>query len=407
MTDSPSPPKRSPALRLCIWLMVFGGLCYAGWWVYRKTAPDESANGGHQGRPGINVPVTVSTARAWEMDFEEWTTVSGTVTPLDQATVRARVDGELLRVHFTEGASVKQGDLLAEIDPRPYRVIFDQAKGQHARNEALLENARADLKRYEILLKQDSIAKQQVDAQLSLVHQYEAALEADTAQIAAAQLNLDFTKIVAPFSGRVGLRQVDPGNLIRASDTEGLVSLTRMDPISILFSVPQELVASLVGDLRAEREVPVEAVAGDQSAVLAKGKLLTTDNRIDPVSGTLRLKAVFGNPGEKLFPNQFVNVRMRLRVSPKSIVVPANAVQESSKGRFVYLVKPDNTVTMREVSVGATYREISHVLSGLEVDDEVVTAGVDRLREGSKILLAKPEAEKTGDGDLPEPGHDS
>ncbi|MFT3990906.1 MAG: efflux RND transporter periplasmic adaptor subunit [Luteolibacter sp.] len=406
MSGAPESSKRPSLLRIFLWLLVFGGICSAAFWVHQKTTPKEGeGEDGGKGGPGANQPVTISTAAAQEADFEEWTTVSGTVTPLEQVTVRARVDGELIKVHFNEGTFVKEGDLLAEIDPRPYQVIFDQAKGQRARDMALLENARADLQRYEILLKQDSIAKQQVDSQLSLVHQYEAALESDTAQIAAAQLNLDYTRIVAPLGGRVGLRQVDPGNLIRASDANGLVTLTKMDPISILFAVPQELIGTLVGDLQVKKEVPVEAVSGDQSTVLAKGKLLTTDNQIDAVSGTLKLKAVFSNPEGKLFPNQFVNVRILLRVSPKSVVVPANAVQESSKGSFVYFVKPDNTVTMRDVSVGATYRETTRVLSGLQTGDQVVTAGVDRLREGSKIILAKPAEEKSEK--VEKPKHDS
>lgn len=345
-----------------------------------------------------NMPITISIATANETDFEEWTTVSGTVTPLDQVTVRTRVDGELMELHFSEGSLVKEGDVLAEIDPRPFQVILDQANGQKARDEALLENARADQSRYEILLKQDSIARQQVDSQVSLVHQYEAAIVSDAAQIAAAQLNLDYTRITAPLSGRVGLRQIDPGNLVHASDASGLVSITRIDPMGVLFSVPQELVNTLTEDLQSKTEVPVEAFFSDQSAVIAKGALLTSDNQIDTVSGTLKLKAVFPNADGKLFPNQFVNVRVRIHVIPKSVVVPAEAVQESSHGRFVYIVKPDDTVSLQNVETGATYREMTRIASGVNVGDLVVTAGVDRLRDGAKIVLPKPAGQGAADG---------
>lgn len=348
------------------------------------------------------MPVTISATAAREMDFEEWTTVSGTVTPLDQVTVRTRVDGELMKLHFSEGALVKEGDLLAEIDPRPFQVVFDQVTAQKSRDQALLASAQADLQRYQVLLGQDSIAKQQVDTQSSLVDQYVAAIGADAAQIAAAELNLEYTKITAPLGGRIGLRQIDPGNLVHSSDAGGLVTITRVDPMGMLFSVPQELVPVLLDNLGSNVEVPVEAFAADQKTVVAQGKLLTSDNQIDPLSGTLKLKAVFKNTDGKLFPNQFTNVRLRIRVMPKSVVVPAEAVQESSHGRFVYVVNPDQTVTLKSIEAGATYRELTRIVSGVAVGDQIVTAGVDRLRDGAKIILAgeksAPEGKPAGGG---------
>lgn len=390
MSDSTTTPKRASFIKPAITLLVLAGLVYGGWFWYKKTAPAPGEEAGGGGRRGAGGPTTVAAEAAREMDFEEWTTVSGTVTPLDVVTVRSRVDGQLMELHFTEGAMVKEGDLLAQIDPRPYQVLLDQANGQKSRDEALLQNAKADQDRYEKLLKQDSIARQQVDSQVSLVNQYKAAIASDTAAVAAAQLQLDFTKITAPLSGRVGLRQVDPGNQIHSSDANGLVSITRMDPMGLVFSVPQDLVSTLVGYLTAGTEVPVEALAADLKTVLTKGKLRTSDNEIDTTSGTLKLKAEFPNQESRLFPNQFVNVRIRVRTNPKSVVVPAVAVQESSRGRFVYVVNPDNTVTFTLVESGATYREVTRIVKGLKPGDKVVTAGLDRLRDGSTVVLAAP-----------------
>lgn len=392
MTESAFPPNRPSRLTPVIWTIVLLAAGYGGWkWFQSGSINPVSATGPVP--RGAMGPTAVSVAEAREMDFEEWATVSGTFTPLDVVTVRSRVDGQLMKVNFTEGSTVKEGDLLAEIDPRPYQVELDQATGQEARDQALLKNARADLERYETLLKQDSIAKQQVDAQASLVSQYEAATAADAATIAAAKLKLEFTRITAPLAGRVGLRQVDPGNQVRASDAAGLVTITRMDPMGLMFSVPQELVPELIANLNAKTPVPVEAMAADQKTVLAKGRLLTSDNQIDTASGTLKLKAEFPNPEGTLFPNQFVNVRLRVAVAPKSCVVPAAAVQESSRGRFVYLANPDGTVSFRKVEVGPTFRELTRVLSGLQPGDQVVTAGTDRLRDGAKVEIVQPETE--------------
>ena len=392
MTDPDFTAKRPSRLKPVIWTIVLLAAGYGGWKWLQSRGAGEATMTGPVGR-GAMGPTAVSVAEVREMDFEEWSTVSGTFTPLDVVTVRSRVDGQLMKVHFTEGSTVREGDLLAEIDPRPYQVQLDQATGQEARNQALLLNARADLIRYETLLKQDSIAKQQVDAQASLVSQYEAAVAADAASIAAAKLQLDFTRITAPLTGRVGLRQVDPGNQIRSSDAAGLVTITRMDPMGLIFSVPQELVPSLIANLNAGTPVPVEALAADQRGVLAAGKLLTSDNQIDTSSGTLRLKAEFPNPDGTLFPNQFVNVRLRVSVAPKSLVVPASAVQESSRGRFVYLANPDGTATFRKIESGPTFRELTRVLSGVQPGDKVITAGTDRLRDGAKIEVIQPEAE--------------
>lgn len=325
-------------------------------------------------------------------DFEEWISLPGTITPLNVVVVRSRVDGQLDKVLFEEGQMVKKGDLLAEIDPRPFQVALDQAVGQLARDEALLANARKDLARYETLLKQDSIAKQQVDTQNSLVRQYEAALVSDRAAVASAKLQLSYTQIAAPLTGRVGLRQVDPGNMIRASDVNGLVIITQMDPIGLFCSIPQERVAGLRARLANTETVAVEAVDKAMNTSLARGKLLTTDNQIDVNSGTLKLKSQMPNANGLLFPNQFVVARLLVNTWPKATVVSAAAVQRGTKGAYAYVLQEDHTVSLRTLVVGVTQGERSLVLEGLKSGERVVTQGVDRLRDGAKVEVITPGA---------------
>jgi multidrug efflux system membrane fusion protein len=330
-------------------------------------------------------PIPVSADEVKMEDFEEWVNLSGTVTPLNVVTVRSRVDGELKKVHFTEGQMVKAGDLLAEIDARPFQVALDQAKGQMARDNALLENSRADLARYEALLKQDSIARQQVDTQASLVRQYEAALTSDNAAIASAELQLSYTQILAPITGRVGLRQIDSGNMIRSSDANGLVIITQMDPMGLVCSIPQERVAAVRKRLAGSAAVSVEAVDKEMNATLAKGRLLTTDNQIDLTSGTLKLKAELPNVDGALFPNQFVITRLLVDTQPKATVAPATAIQRGAKGAYAYVVNDDATVTLRNVVTGAMHGDRMLIREGLKPGEKVVTQGVDRLRDGAKV----------------------
>lgn len=352
--------------------------------------PAHSTGGPPRGGRGAAAPVTVEEVR--QEDFEEWISLPGTITPLNVVVVRSRVDGQLDKVLFEEGQMVKKGDLLAEIDPRPFQVALDQAVGQLARDEALLANARKDLARYETLLKQDSIAKQQVDTQNSLVRQYEAALVSDRAAVASAKLQLSYTQIAAPLTGRVGLRQVDPGNMIRASDVNGLVIITQMDPIGLFCSIPQERVAGLRARLANTETVAVEAVDKAMNTSLARGKLLTTDNQIDVNSGTLKLKSQMPNANGLLFPNQFVVARLLVNTWPKATVVSAAAVQRGTKGAYAYVLQEDHTVSLRTLVVGVTQGERSLVLEGLKSGERVVTQGVDRLRDGAKVEVITPGA---------------
>ena len=296
---------------------------------------------------------------------------------------------------------VKAGDLLAEIDPRPFQVQLDQAKATLTRDEALLENAKSDLGRYEALLKQDSIEKQKVDAQASLVRQYEASLAADRAAIASAELQLSYAKIHAPLTGRVGLRQVDAGNMIRSSDVNGLVIITQMDPIGLVFSVPQERVSAVRQQLSTKNTVPVEAIDKEMSSTLGRGKLLTTDNQIDLASGTLKLKAELPNTDGALFPNQFVISKLLVGLEANATVAPVNAIQRGSRGAYAYVLQEDSTVALRLVKTGPTHGDRTLILEGLQPGEKVVTQGVDRLRDGAKVDViergGRPESPPIGD----------
>ncbi len=343
-----------------------------------------------KGGRGAGGPVAVTAGEVKQDDFEEWVSLSGTITPLQVVVVRSRVDGQLNKVNFVEGQMVKAGDLLAEIDPRPFQVILDQAKGQLGRDEAMLANANKDMSRYTELLKQDSIAKQQVDTQRSLVSQYEATLVSDRAAVASAELQLSYTKITAPLSGRIGLRQVDAGNMIRSSDANGLVIITQMDPIGLFCSIPQERVDAVLKRLRSSDEVLVEAVDKEMNKVLGRGKLLTTDNQIDLTSGTLKLKAQLPNTDLALFPNEFVITRLLVDIQPKATVAPATAIQRGAKGAYAYVLQDDSTVKMHNVVTGPTQGDRVLITEGLKAGDKVITQGVDRLRDGSKVEVIVP-----------------
>lgn len=352
-----------------------------------------------QQRPGAAAtPVVAAAAQTGSVDVV--INALGTVTPLRTVTVRTRVDGELVRVLFREGQIVKQGELLAEIDPRPFQVQLAQAEGQLARDRALLQNARLDLERYQALFAQDSIARQQVDTQASLVRQYEAALQMDQGQVDSARLQLAYTRITAPVGGRVGLRLVDPGNIVRAGDAGGIVVVTQLQPTAVLFSVPQDNVPAVMKRMQAGERVPVDAWDREQKAKLADGALASVDNQVDPATGTVKLKAQFANGDGALFPNQFVNVRMTLDTLRDAIVIPAAAVQRGAQGIFVYVVREDRTVTVRPVKLGPAQAQRVAVTEGLAAGEVVVTDGMDRLRPGAQVEVAsaRPEIKPPPEG---------
>lgn len=397
--STPSSAKPSGLLRRWwFWLLlilIIGGIY--SYWHHKQSLAGGQANspqaqggkgrrgqGGPGGFGGLGLsPVGVAVAKAADVDI--FLTGLGGVTPTSTAIVRSRVDGQLMKLHFKEGQVVKEGDLLAEIDPRPYQVAVTQAEGQLARDQALLSAAQLDLQRYRTLLEQDSIAGQQVDTQAALVKQYEGAVKSDQGNLASARLQLTYSRVTAPVSGRLGLRQVDVGNIVHASDANGIVVITQVQPVTVVFSIPEDNIPAVLKQLQAGKKLPTDAFDREQKNKLAVGVLLTIDNQVDATTGTVRLKAQFANTDNALFPNQFVNIRMLLDTRKNAIVIPTAAIQRGANGLFVYVVKPDNTVTVRAVKTGPAQGDITAIEDGVASGETVVIDGIDRLREGAKV----------------------
>lgn len=369
------------------WILL--ALAAAAGWHYRAALSPYLTAVGLAQRPAPTAPpvrpTPVSTASVEQRDMPLYLNGLGTVTALKTVTIRSRVEGEITKIAFIEGQMVEEGDLLAEIDPRPYQVQKEQAEGQLARDAALLRTAQLTLARLKQLFDQKIATAQQVDDQSGLVQQYEGAIQADEAQIAQAELQLTYCRILAPISGRIGLRLVDEGNMVRPTDAQGLAVVTQLQPISLVFTLPQDEIARVQRRMQAEGTLPVEAYDRDLRNRLALGKLLAIDNQVDPTNGTVRLKAEFENQDGLLFPNQFVNVRLLVETETGALVVPGAAVQRGPNGTFVYVVRENDTVELRPVIVQATEGGETAIASGLSPGDLVVTAGLDRLRPDAAV----------------------
>ncbi|HEX7932959.1 MAG TPA: MdtA/MuxA family multidrug efflux RND transporter periplasmic adaptor subunit, partial [Paraburkholderia sp.] len=348
-----------------------------------------SASRSGRGGPGgmANMPQPVHVASVTQGEMPVVLTALGTVTPLANVTVLPQLSGTLQDVYFKEGQMVKKGDLLAQIDPRPYQISLDNAQGTLARDEALLQTARLDLKRYQTLLSQDSIASQQVDTQASLVRQYEGTVKSDKANVDTYKLDLVYARITAPVSGRVGLRQVDPGNYVTPSLTNGIVVITQLQPISVIFTTSEDNLQQILEQTQTGAKLSVTAYDRSNTTSLEGGSLETLDNQIDTTTGTVKLRGVFQNSRNLLFPNQFVNTRLLVNTIKDAVIVPTSSVLNGSMGQFVYVVKADNTVTVRPVKVGPVDGERSSIKSGLQVGERVVIDGSDRLKEGATITI--------------------
>ncbi len=383
-----------------VWIWVAGALLLVilGYRLMGRSAENSSAAVGTAGGKPAAPPVPVVAVAARQGDMPVYLSALGTVTAYNTVTVKSRVDGQIVRVAFTEGQTVKEGDLLVEIDARPFEVQLANAEGQMARDRAQLDVAKRTLQRNKDLLDQGIIARQMYDDQQATVGQFEGAVQIDQALIDQAKLQLIYSKVTAPISGRVGLRQVDVGNVVHANDATGLLVITQVQPITVLFTVPEDDLHAVLDKSAHGEPLAVEAYDRAGQKQLATGALQSTDNQIDPTTGTTKLKAVFDNTDLALFPNQFVNVRLLIDTRKDAVIVPGAAVQRGKDGTFVYVVKADQTVEVRPVEVGPSTGGHTVIASGLAAPEQVVVDGVDKLRAGSAV---KPRAAEAKASDKP------
>jgi multidrug efflux system membrane fusion protein len=398
-----TPDKTEPQVqksRWWVWLLV---LCAAGGAAYlflpkiaqTNAAAQKDKKGGKGG--DANRPVPVVAAMSHKGDMPVYLNGLGSVTAFYTVTVRTRVDGQIMKVYFEEGQMVNQGDVLIDIDPRPFQVQLEQAQGQMAKDQALLANANIDLERYKVLFAQEAVPKQTLDTQTATVNQDEAVIKSDQAAVDSAKLNLVYAHITSPITGRIGLRLADPGNVVHATDASGLAVITQLQPIAVIFNIAEDSLPQVSKKMAAGEKLPVFAYDRDLKQKLASGTLATIDNQIDQTTGTVKFKGVFENKDLSLFPNQFVNARLLLDTKHGAVIVPTAAIQRSPQSTFVYVVKPDNTVEVRDIKVGITEGDEASVESGLDAGEKVVIDGIDKLQQGTKVnvRMAGPPARQT------------
>jgi len=392
-----------------LWALIIVGIVGGVWYFRGARTPSEAANpsapatagrgrggAGGAGMGSFSVPVVAAAAQ--HGDLPVYFNGLGTVTAFNTVTVRSRVDGQLVNVAFREGQYVHEGDLLAQIDPRPFEVQLEQAQGQLTKDQAQRKDAEVNLERYKLLFKEGVIPQQQLDTQAALVGQSDGAIKSDQSQVDNAKLQLTYSRITAPISGRVGLRLVDPGNIVHATDANGIVVITQLQPIAVLFSLPQDNLPQVSAKLRTGVQLNVEAFDRDDTTKIATGKLLTIDNEIDPTTGTYKLKSIFNNSDNALFPNQFVNVHLLVDTMRNLTIVPASAIQRGPQGTYVYAVGGDNTVKIRTVTVALTTASSVGLSGGINAGDVVVVDGQDKLQDGSKVTTTMGGASNGANG---------
>jgi multidrug efflux system membrane fusion protein len=386
-TGRPGPP--AGRRRRWPWIIGLAVMVLAAslFWM-RKGAAESAKNRSTAGREAAARAVPVTGAVARVAHFGVYLEGLGTVMPVKTVTIRTRVDGQLVKVDYKEGQLIREGDLLAEIDPRPFEVQLQQAEGQMAKDQAGLANARIDLKRYEALIQDNSIPRQQLDTQTATVNQYEAALKSDQAQIDSAKLNLTYSRITAPISGIVGLRLVDPGNIVHAGDQTGLLVITQQQPITAIFTVVATNLPQILQQMRSGRTLAVEAWSQDSRRKIADGSVLALDNQIDQATDTIRIKALFANDDFSLYPNQIITAKLLVDTLRGAVIVPTAAIQRSPQSTFVFVVKPDQTVEIRNVDIQLTQGNDTSLRQGVAAGETVVIDGVDKLQTGTRVALA-------------------
>jgi multidrug efflux system membrane fusion protein len=383
---APAPVVQRRPRKLKLWLplllLLITGLTGFLITQRRQKATGAAASKSPPQQPGV----AISTAVAEQGSIGVYINALGSVAPVYTVTVKSRVDGQLISVNYREGQMINQGDLLAEIDSRPFQAQLEQAQGQYQRDEALLENANVDLNRYQLAYSKNAIPKQQLDTQVATVHQYEGIVKIDQGQIDNAKVQLAYCRITSPITGRVGLRLVDPGNIVHAADTNGMLVITQLQPINVLFSVAEDYLPQIRQQLHRGNRLTVDAFDRTQQTKLSSGALLTFDNEIDTTTGTIKLKATFPNGDNALFPNQFVNARLLVTTQHGVILIPSVAIQRNAQDSFVYVVKPDQTVAMQNVAVGTTDGNVTAV-EGINAGDVIAVDGFDKLQNGVKVTV--------------------